>query len=126
MPTIKLGTFGIRQDIDLRAGDTLGPYTIREADGNNTPINLTGCTIAGAISRRGAADGNTPLTIVPIDLTQGQYSFALTATQSAALVASDFFIPEATYAYKLTIQYPNGSFYTKIFGVINLVQQNLS
>ena len=129
MATIKLGTAGQRIDIDLRVGDTLGPYTISEAAGTGVaavPINLTGCVITGAISRRGAPDGDTPLTIVNIDLAQGTYSFELTAAQSTMLLATDFFAADAAYAYKLTITYPNGTTYTRLYGLINVMQKGLS
>lgn len=116
----KLGTIGTRLDIDIRAGDTLGPYEVEEKDEAGVPLNLTGCTIAGAVSKRGVADADVPLTIVNINLAIGKYSFELATAQSAALVGNDFFKADSVYAWKLTMTMSTGKTYTRYYGSVNV------
>jgi hypothetical protein len=121
-----LGSIGARVDLLVRAGKTLGPFLVEETDALGAPIPLTGIAFDAALSRIGEADGDVPITVTPVDLPNGKYSFEVPYAATASLAGGDFFRAEATYAYRLDIVDSVGRKYPRYYGHINVAQGSLS
>lgn len=100
----KLGSIGERVDYDLRAGCTFGD-SFQLLDETGAPVDLTGATLAGAVSLRdGGATADLPLTVTITNAAQGKVSFELSAATTATLQHSgDFFKAGPLYAWRLNI-----------------------
>lgn len=104
--TAQLGYIGERLDLLIRQGATLGPFLATMTNPDASPVDLTGATIRGQIRKR-AAD-TTVVASLDVTITSaaaGQYSFGLTATATAAIVAgADVTKPESVYVWDLELQ----------------------
>lgn len=100
-----------KANFSIIRGDTfLRNCTFRNKT-SNTPINLTGATITGKI-------GSASLTCNITSAVNGQFSFGLTALQTAALPVGVTVIEvQVTYA-DLTVQ-------TLFTGNVNVMEQNV-
>lgn len=84
---MKLGYLGEKISITSRQGASLGPFRARMTNTqDNTPVNLTDCTIRGSI-RRTATD---PVLLASFNVTitdpvDGRYEFGLLPAVTAAL-----------------------------------------
>lgn len=122
-----LGSIGARLDLNVRAGDTLGPFVATLTDpATGAPIVLTGFTWEGAVSRIDTEDGNQALTITVLDAIAGKVQFKLdkTATVALADADSDFFRPTGTYNWFLKGTDTLGSKQTYLYGVVNVAKEN--
>lgn len=124
--TPTLGSIGAEIDINLRAGDTLGPFIITLSDTTGQLINLTGATLSGAISRLGTDDGDTALTVAAVaPLAGGTLSVSLSATATASLAGGDFFTLTAAYAWKVVMVDTGGKKTTLCFGKVYVASGTL-
>jgi hypothetical protein len=117
--TPTLGSIGAQIDINLRAGDTLGPFPVTLTDGSGRPVNLTGATVTGALSALGVADGDLAMTVVVATPASGgliTFSYGNTTT----MTAGDFFNPLQTYAYRISMVDSAGAKPTLLFGYVNV------
>lgn len=118
-----LGTVGAQIDIDLRAGDTLGPYKVYLTDATGRPLDLTGNTFVGAFAVL-ATPGDTLMTVVVVGLpTAGVIQFSYAATSS--LTGGDFFTTLASYAWRIKMTDAAGTVSTLIYGKINVAAGTL-
>lgn len=110
-----IGSIGEQVDICLRAGDTLGPYSLALTDLANVPINLTGGTLAAAMSKAGEAD--IALTVTIISAVGGTAQMLLVAT-SALTPGSTYFSPESVYTWRLLFTDNAGYKQTLLYGKV--------
>lgn len=104
--TAQLGYIGERLDLLIRQGATLGPFICTLSNPDASPVNLTGATIRGQI-RKKAADTAVvaTLSVIIMNPTGGQYSFALDAATTAGIVAgADITKPESVYLWDMELQ----------------------
>lgn len=88
----QVGFRGERLDLLVRQGATLGPHLVTLTNPDNTPVNLTGCTIQGQV-RKNALDTGAPVAtfvINYIDLLLGKFSFEIPHTITALIPAGEF------------------------------------
>lgn len=88
----QVGFRGERLDLLVRQGATLGPHVVTLTNPDNTPVNLTGCTIQGQV-RKNALDTGAPVAtfvINYIDLLLGKFSFEIPHTITALIPAGEF------------------------------------
>lgn len=122
----KIGSIGDRLDIDIRVGDTLGPFAfqITEEDGV-TPVNLTGSTFSGKASLLDDGTGaDIALTINPVNLANGDMEFVLEDT-SAFESSGDFLKTAKKYAYLIDWTNTAGHTKTVLCGYINTASGDL-
>lgn len=122
----KIGSIGDRLDIDIRVGDTLGPFAfqITEEDGV-TPVNLTGSTFSGKASLLDDGAGtDIPLTINPVNLANGEMEF-LEPDTSSFESSGDFSRTAKKYAYMIDWTNTAGHTKTVLFGYINTASDKL-
>lgn len=55
---LTIGSIGTRLDLEIRAGDTLGPYTLTFKDKLGAPIDLAGATVSAVTSLIDAGEGS--------------------------------------------------------------------
>ncbi len=105
---------GTRWAITTTQGDTwsISPTVSTRLDGVKTPIDLTGATISGYVRPNYTSGVLETMTIVPGDLSLGQFTAKLSAAQTAAL-------PAAGCKYQIIIDKP-GQVLTIIQGVFQL------
>lgn len=85
MATQVLGDLGAVLDLQFRQGSTFGPHEIVLTNPGDTPMDLTGAEIRGQL-RRNPGEGNpVAFTVTFGDRTAGEFSFELSAEQTAAL-----------------------------------------
>lgn len=87
----QVGFKGERLDLQARQGATLGPFIVTLKNPDNTPVNLTGCTIQGQV-RKNALDADiaAEFVIAYIDRLEGKFSFEIPHTVTALMSAGEF------------------------------------
>ena len=87
----QVGSRGKRLDIIARQGSTIGPFIVDLVNPDDSPVNLTGCTITGQI-RKNALDTLkvADLTIVVLDPLVGKFSFEILHSVSKDIPAGEF------------------------------------
>ena len=88
----QIGFRGERLDLLVRQGATLGPFEVTLTNPNDTPVNLTGCTIRGEV-RKNALDGGAPVAtfnVVIVDAVAGKFSFEIPYAVTATIRAGEF------------------------------------
>lgn len=78
---LSISQVGERLDLSVRQGSTLGPFrhTMYQPDGV-TPMDLTGCTVLGAVRKAPREPGPTQADLVvvwPSDRTLGYYDWSI-------------------------------------------------
>jgi hypothetical protein len=120
----KAGTIGAQLDLDVRAGDTLGPFTAQLTDPVTAlPINLTGCTFEAAVSELDTEDGLVPLTVTITDAVNGWISFKLADSTALEVAASDFFKAARAYSWYLKRIDTAGNKLTIFYGYVNVAKK---
>lgn len=128
---LTLGSIGSRLDLELRAGDTIGPYTFVFTNEAGAPINLTGASFSAAISLiDGRVTTDINITTAITDAVNGKASLtlsaALTAGFDASLVAdADFAKTKKLYAWKSSYVDSLGSKHTVFFGYVWIAAKTL-
>ncbi len=79
-----LGDLGDRVDLLISRGDHFGPHSLALANPDGSPVDLTGCTLAGVV-RVGEAE--VAVRVQVTNPTQGQANFWLTQADTATLPA---------------------------------------
>lgn len=98
--------------------------TVTVEDGNGTPIDLTGCTIAGQMRLKPEDRENIlAFTCTITDAVNGEYTFSLTATQTSSIPvqpSGGAHRKMTQYAYDIEITYPSGRKERNLEGVIDV------
>lgn len=121
---IRTGSIGARWDINLRAGDTFGPYSATLVNpATNAPIDLTGSTFAGAITK---ADGTSPvsLTVTITDAANGAISWYAAGSDTTGLdtTGATFFSPADTSSWYVKWTDTGGNEQTLFYGEVNVAK----
>jgi hypothetical protein len=121
-----IGSIGTRLDIQVRAGDSLGPITFTLKDGAGAALDLTGSTFSAALSKLDSADGEIAMTAaVSGDPTLGVVQVHYAAVSTVGLTGSDFFSADAQYAWKLRMIDSVGDERTLVFGYVKVAVKDL-
>lgn len=137
MATPKIGYYGERLDILIRQGATFGPFPAQmfgPVDTNNPthvsqgygdPINLTGCTIRGKIRKTAlSATVTATLAVTITTAATGQYSFTLTDTTTAAIVAGEKVTDKASqYVWDLELVEATGRVIPLYYGAAIVLRE---
>ena len=122
----KIGSLGVRLDIQVRQGTTVGPFVVTLTDSSGAPVDLTGCTITGTI-RHNRLDGTKikDLACSLVDATAGKYQFGLTAVDSAALPCGEEVTDDASiHKWDLEITYPDNTSRPQYYGLVHVLAEN--
>jgi hypothetical protein len=101
MATLVLGNIGEKVDLRIRQGADFGPIIATMKDNLGVAVNLTGCTLSGAVKKK-ASDAVAAAVVQAtiIDATAGRYKFwiphAATATMKAGAKID---APESAYVW---------------------------
>lgn len=115
-----IGSKGAELDILIRQGATFGPHTCTLTNPNNTPVNLTGSTIRGAL-RKCVGDvtsiGITPV-IVITDALAGRFTWEFTDEDTATLTADSISesSPDSLYSYDIEMVDVSGRVIPLLYG----------
>lgn len=87
----QVGFRGERLDLLARQGATLGPFIVTLTNPDNSPVNLTGCTIQGQV-RQNALDATkvADFVVTIIDAVAGKFSFEIPHTVTKDIPAGEF------------------------------------
>ena len=88
----QVGSRGVRLDLLVRQGATLGPHNCVLTNPNGTPVDLTGCTIQGQVRKDPLSTGTPDATFVIeyTDRIAGKFSFTIPHAVTAALAAGEY------------------------------------
>lgn len=85
-----LGDIGEKIDLKIRQGADFGPITETLVNPNETPVDLTGCTVQGQIRKTAAStEVVAAITFEIIDAAAGTIRWGLSNAQTAAIAAGD-------------------------------------
>lgn len=85
-----LGYIGEKLDLLVKQGSTLGPFRVTLLNANQTPVNLTGCTIRGHVRKKALSADIAALFAVSItEAAQGKFEFGLPDELTAAIPAGE-------------------------------------
>lgn len=93
--TDTLGSKGANSDIVIKQGSTLS-FVCTLTNDDSSPVNLTNCTLRGQIRKNASSALTVAFSFTVTNAAQGQFTFGLTDTQTAALAAD--MITEDAYA----------------------------
>lgn len=125
MTILEAGSIGARLDITVRAGDTLGPYVATLTDQTTgLPIDLSGWTFDGAVSKLDTADGNLAMTVTITDAVNGKIQFQFTSTAQLEDTDSDFFSAARTHSWKVRGTDTVGTAQTYLYGYLKVAKQD--
>lgn len=82
---LTIGSIGKRLDLNIRAGCTLGPYTVSFVDKDGAPINLTGASLVAKyslIDQGAGAEISINATVTDAVNGKAQISFSAASTDS--------------------------------------------
>jgi hypothetical protein len=118
------GSIGARLDLNVRAGDTLGPFTAALTDSSGAAIDLTNFTFEGAVSRLQTDDVAVAMTCT-IDAAAGEVEFKVAAASTGALADddSDFFRASQTYSWYLKGTDSIGNKQTYLYGYVRVAKE---
>lgn len=121
----QIGGIGARVDLEVRAGDTLGPFTATIEDNTGAAVNLTGFTFEGAVSRLNTDDGTVAMTCTIVDAVNGKIEFKIAAASTGAFAdsASNFFKSSATYNYYVKGTDTAGTKKTYLYGLVRVAKE---
>lgn len=89
----KIGSIGAEMDLLIKQGGTFGPVTVTARNPDNTPMDLTGCTVRGQIRKKAldtAVVATFVCTIAADQVTnRGKFEFGLTDEVTAAIAADE-------------------------------------
>jgi hypothetical protein len=128
---LTLGSIGTRLDLELRAGDTIGPYTLSFVDKDGNPINLTGSSVSASVSfidERATSD--IVITSNVTDAVNGKATITLSATVTAGfdatlLADSNFAKSTKLYAWKAAYVDAAGTVRTLFYGYVWIASKAL-
>lgn len=116
-----VGTIGERLDLVVRAGDTLGPFTVQITDGvTGDPVNLTGTTFEAAVSELDTEDGLLPITVTVTDAVNGWISLKQASTDDLETPDSTFFKAASAYSWYLKRTDSAGNKLTLLYGYVKV------
>lgn len=115
-----IGSIGERVDIDLRAGDTLGPFSLTFTDEAGTAIDLTGSTLTASMSKQDDTGADIVMTATVTNAALGQATLTLAYADTSALASNDFFNKAASYAWRLVLTDSQGTKWTLMYGTVNV------
>jgi len=122
---LEIGSIGARVDLNVRVGDTLGPFEATLTDDDGAVLDLTDCTFEAAVSRiDDPEDGLLPITVTNAAPLTGVITFAMDDTSDLAGDSDDFFQAEATYAWFLRKIDANGNKQTVFFGYVKVAKED--
>lgn len=85
-----LGYIGEKLDLLVKQGSTLGPFRVTLLNADQTPVNLTGCTIRGHVRKKALSADIAALFAVSItEAAQGKFEFGLPDELTAAIPAGE-------------------------------------
>ncbi|NBQ13106.1 MAG: hypothetical protein EBU31_00485 [Proteobacteria bacterium] len=116
MPTI--GDIGQNLDLDIRQGATFGPHTVTLRNPGGLPVNITDWMFRGQV-RKTAADATiaASFTFSIVSAMDGQFTFSIPATATAAITAGDNKLSAASqYVYDIEAQDAAGNVRPIVYG----------
>jgi len=128
---LTIGSIGTRLDLDIRAGDTLGPYTLTFKDKTGTPIDLTGATVSAVTSLIDGGEGvDVAITATISDAVNGKATITFAAASTAAWDASltgatDFTKTKKQYSWLCRCTDAAGQVRSIFYGYINVASKKL-
>jgi hypothetical protein len=120
------GSIGARLDLEVRAGDTFGPFVATLTDSmTGLVMNITGYTFEGAVSKLNTEDGLVALTCTITDAVNGKVQFKASAVATTALAdaTSNFFTASAKYSWYLKGTDTAGDKRTYLFGYVKVAKE---
>ena len=85
-----LGYIGEKLDLLVKQGSTLGPFRVTLLNADQTPVNLTGCTVRGHVRKKALSADIAALFAVSItEATAGKFEFGLPDEITAAIPAGE-------------------------------------
>lgn len=122
VPTIS--QVGDRLDLVVRQGSTLGPLTFTMHNPDDTPVDLTGCTISASVRKTANAYGApaaTPVMTIDADPTLGKFVMTIDDEITAAIPAGEFVSsPESEYYWDAEMQDSAGRVLPLYYGVFRV------
>lgn len=118
----EIGSIGEQLDLNVRAGDTLGPFSITIAK-DGVAVNLTGCTFDAAVSKLNTEDGVLPITVTVTDAANGVCSIKTADTSDLESEASNFFRASATYSWFFKMTDTAGNKQTYLYGYVKVAKE---
>lgn len=119
------GSIGARVDLEVRAGDTFGPFTAILTNTDGSAVNIVGYTFEGAVSKLNTADTPVAMTCTITDAPNGKVQFKIpfASTGAFADATTNFFTPSATYSYYLKGTDTAGTKQTYLFGYVKVAKE---
>jgi BppU N-terminal domain len=117
-----IGERGSEQNFILRQGATFGYFCVELTNDDDTPVDLTGCSIHAKI-RKTAFSGkvytlNTNIT----DATNGKFNFGLDATDNQGIQAgASENDPASAYVLNVDITFSNGEVFPLFYGDVFVI-----
>lgn len=119
----RLGSIGTRLDIDVRIGDSFGPFDFTECtDESGALVDFTGSTWECIVSKR---DGSNAAAISPSVVAVALGHFRINRTATSALTGGTFFEASPAYNWKLRRTDAAGTVGTDLFGVILVAAEDV-
>jgi hypothetical protein len=85
-----LGYIGEKLDLLVKQGSTLGPFRVTLLNVDQTPVNLTDCTVRGHVRKKALSADITALFAVSItEAATGKFEFGLPDEITAAIPAGE-------------------------------------
>ncbi|MBY0572040.1 MAG: phage baseplate upper protein [Undibacterium sp.] len=84
---LRLGSKGEELNLLIVQGASFGPYLATMTNPNGTPVNLTACTIRGAIAKTPNSPVLVRLEVAITDALKGEYRFSLATDVTASFAA---------------------------------------
>lgn len=108
--TPSIGYFGEKMTLNIRQGATLGPFSATMVNPDESPVNLTNCTIRGKIRKTAlSATVTATLDCTITNAAAGQYTFGLTDEVTAAITAGEKLTDKASkYVWDLELEDSTG------------------
>lgn len=131
MSELTIGSIGTRLDLELRAGNTLGPYTLSFKDSTGAAIDLTGASVSASASLIDEMQtSDVAITVAVTDALNGKiqisFSAASTAGWDATLTDSSSFLKaKKTYAWICNLTDSAGNVRTIFYGLIYIATKRL-
>lgn len=123
IPTI--GDYGVRLDLDIKQGSTFGPFTGMVSNPDQTPMDLTSCLVRGQIRKKALdADVVQAFTCIITDAAAGKFSFELSDTETAAIVAGESTAQAASkYVYDMELVDSTGRVIPLMYGNVTMFRE---
>lgn len=120
MSVMTIGNRGEQLNLIIRRGAELGPITATMQNPDETPVDLTGCTVRGQIRKNwDDAEVAAELDVSIIDAPNGQYRFGLTNEVTTDLASGALMEnPESKYVWDLELEDSLGRVTPLYFGTV--------